>query len=123
MADLSVTTHGNRVSLVGDVRSWLDRDRIMAAVELALVDQTLSRTDAEVLVLDVTRLEVFDSPALVMLVGIARRCVDVGMQLVIDGASEELRSQLAMSGLDDLLGARGAELRQPDDSDSTGAIA
>lgn len=121
MAELSITQLDNRVSVVGAILTRGDRSQLDDRCTLAL----LRRADlgAESVVLDVSHAGWFDSRALLCLVGIARKCLDVGASLVIEGASEELQEQLRLTGIDRLLGARGAELRQPDNTDATGAVA
>lgn len=120
MPELSITRLDNRVSIVGDIRTMGDRDQLAETARFVLAGMVAGDKDRP-LILDVSQAGFFDSRALICLVGIARRCLDVGLQLVIEGASDELRDQLQMTGIDRLLGARGAALQAVDRADATGS--
>lgn len=121
MAELSITRHENRVSVVGDVRSMGHRDLLDDESRTAIAFAIDVKSDS--VVLDVAHAGYVDARALFTLQSIARRCVSLGLSLVLEGANEELQEQLRMTGLDQILRAHGTEFRAAENADGTGAEA
>jgi anti-anti-sigma factor len=116
---VEITRSGARVSVVGELLSRSDRDlldNVGRAAIAAAVEERLN-----VVTIDVARTGYCDSRALSALHGLARRCRDLGLSLVLEGASEELQEQLELTGLDQILAAYGTDFRARDERDSSGA--
>lgn len=123
MTDLAPTPAGSghsgilvdndRITIVGDVRSPLDREQLRQAGEHVLT-VLAGNLDRDVVV-DVHQAGYLDIATLTVLIGIARRCQSAGHQLVLDGPSEELVQLLAVTRIDQVIGRYGARV-QPRES-------
>lgn len=108
MPELQIYRDGDRVRLEGDIRTPADRQLIREIVDAAIAELKTERPE---LVLDISAANYLDSFALVQLAMLARKCVDCGMVLAIEGASDELLELLRVTRLDQLLASRGTRIQ------------
>lgn len=106
--ELTITRDGRRVCVVGSPRTLADRELLKDVV--AQVISTRTPGDVAEIILNVEHAGYLDSFALVALVSLARKCLDVGTQLTLEGASEELRLHLRSTRIDEILGSYGARI-------------
>jgi anti-anti-sigma factor len=105
--DLTITRDGIRIAIVGDIRTAADRDLLRECVVATIAELQSEKPE---LVLDVTRTRYLDAGALVVLVTIARKCIDHGLTLALEGADPELLELLRVTKIDQVLGYHGARV-------------
>lgn len=115
MTELSITRHENRISVVGDMRTPADRQRLSDRVD------ELLQIGIDEAIVDVSHAKYLDTAALTCLVTMSRRCIDRGTQLILEGANPETLEQLRVTGIDRVLQAHGTRVAPADSGDSTGA--
>lgn len=98
--ELVLTRDANRITVAGDVRTHGDRDQLKYAVEQLLT--TAGEELAEV-ILDFGAAKYLDIAMLTSALGLARRCVDVGKTLALEGLNEEQLHMLRATHLDQVL--------------------
>jgi len=104
---LSIHRTDNRLAIVGHCKTPADREHLRAAVEHALASLQVERPE---LILDVGRAMYLDVSMLTALIGIARRCVDCGLVLALEGVNAETLKALAETKIDQVLGRYGARI-------------
>ena len=105
--ELALARLGNRITIAGDVRTVADRELLRTLVNDAIAEL---RTEQPELVLDVAAAKYLDSWTLAQLVILARKCVDCGMVLAIEGASDEFVELLRITQIDRVLKLHGARV-------------
>lgn len=101
---LELTRVANRVVLYGGVRTNGDRDLLTDTAHQAI------STEEPNVVIDVRALGYADTAFLAMLVTLSRRCIDAKKQLVLEGCSEDLLTQLRVTNIDQVLRGQGATI-------------
>lgn len=108
MPELTISRDGARIVIAGEIRTVVDRELLRAAVAEAV--EQLEPTDAPEIVVDVAGAGYLDTYSLVSLVATARRCVDVGLTLALEGCNEEQLEQLRVTKIDQVLAVHGARV-------------
>lgn len=107
MPELTVTRDGTRITVLGELRTVADRQALRDQV-YAAIDEL--KTERPELVLDVTAARYLDSFALAQLVVLARRCLDCGLTLAVEGTSPELIELLRITRIDQVLAQHGTRV-------------
>lgn len=114
--ELSITRDGHRIAIVGAIRTPADRECLRERVNDAIVELGKDRPE---LVIDIGGAKYFDVALLTLLCIVARKCVDVGMTLALENVNEDLRTQLSVTKIDQVLGVHGARIAKPSTGETT----
>lgn len=107
MPELTVTRTENRIVVVGDIRTVVERHLLRDQVSAAIEEL---KGECSEIVLDVAAAKYLDGFVLAQLVILARRCIDCRLTLAIEGASVELLELLAVTHIDQVLATHGTRI-------------
>lgn len=108
--ELVLTRNGNRLTVTGDIATAAEREQLRLQVELML-SNVVGDDDVDELVLDVAQSPRWDIATLTVLISLARRCIDRGLHLALEGAHDELWELLRVTKIDQVLQRHGTEIR------------
>ena len=104
---LEITRNGIRIAIAGEIRSIADRDLLRTRVAEAIEELKSEKPE---LVLDVAGARYLDAYALTVIVSVAKKCVDVGLTLALEGADDDLMHLLRITRIDKVLGRCGTRI-------------